>query len=317
MLFPFFLWSSSPSKTTYSYQVSRHNYTSSDRYEQSLDVYHVDYNDRETKKRPVIVLVMGSGWMGHAAWLYTLTGWWNARGPKSISSRLGYTCISIRHSGGFFHYKAMASHAILLCIFFPDYVIFWLLLLLILCMQGQDAATSVEDMMDDVATAFDYIETNSTELGIGEDTKLIIGGYSSGAHLLAHYVNQQPQLSEQVCGILYISGVLSLDCWAMNAITMTVFGRWTWDLPSPIESVMESPIASLPHLLVGCHNELFGLPILNGTFCSEEYCEKVRRGNSASKCVLVSSNHWFVLSSQALTDALAEHIPLVILKGEE
>jgi hypothetical protein len=32
--------------------------------------------------------------------------------------------------------------------------------------------------------------------------------------------------------------------------------------------------------------------------------------------VLVSSNHWFVLSSQALTDALAEHIPLVILKGE-
>jgi hypothetical protein len=118
-------------------------------------------------------------------------------------------------------------------------------------------------------------------------------------------------------GILYLSGVLSLDCWAMNVITKTVFGRLTWELPFRTESAMKLPIASLPHLLVGCHNELFGSPILNGTFCSEEYCEKVRRGNSASKCGLVSSNHWFVLSSQALRDALVARIPLVILKGEE
>jgi hypothetical protein len=70
----------------------------------------------------------------------------------------------------------------------------------------------------------------------------------------------------------------------------------------------------LPHILIGCRNEIFGLPILQSAFCSEDYAAIVNRGRDregregqTAECILLpqwSVNHWTVLSSTALREAL-------------
>lgn len=305
---------SSPS--TYQFKRSKHYYTQYNRHEQSIDVYQqttsasideIASNDDRT----VLILVMGSGWIGHQRWVHATTNWWNSQCPTSICGRLGYTCITIRHSGGFFHVKTLTALAIVLCLLQPAYAYLWLLAWLILYIQGRGAA-SIHDMLQDVGSAFDYISDNASNLGLDKDCKFVVGGYSSGAHLAATYMSKQKQLTdERIIGILHLSGMLGLNCWAINVVTMIVFGKWTWELPSPLDLIENSPIQSVPHLLIGCEYEFFGIPFLDGAFPSEEYAEKLRPGNSLSRCILVPSNHWTMLSCQALTDALEEHIPLV------
>jgi hypothetical protein len=193
----------------------------------------------------------------------------------------------------------------------PDYLYLWLIAWLILFWQGQGAAT-MDDMLKDVATAFHYIFENSKQLGFGDDCKFVVGGYSSGAHLAATYFNTQEKIvNERLSGILYLSGMLSLDCWALNIITLVVLGKWTWELPSPFKTIVKSQQKAVPHLLIGCRHEFFGLPILDRAFPSIEYAEKVQQGNRLSRCILVPSNHWTMLSSDVLTHALEEHLPLV------
>eukprot|EP00526_Cylindrotheca_closterium_P018823 CAMPEP_0113608286 /NCGR_PEP_ID=MMETSP0017_2-20120614/3842_1 /TAXON_ID=2856 /ORGANISM="Cylindrotheca closterium" /LENGTH=355 /DNA_ID=CAMNT_0000516957 /DNA_START=55 /DNA_END=1119 /DNA_ORIENTATION=- /assembly_acc=CAM_ASM_000147 len=322
------IFSSSPSTNTYEFKRSKHYYTESNRHEQSIDVYQpITTTTTTNDDRPVLILVMGSGWMGHQRWVYAMTNWWNSQCPTSVCGRLGYTCITIRHSGGFFHVKSLTAQAILLCLLQPAYAHLWLLAWFILYIQGKGAA-SIDDMLQDVGTAFDYISDNaSTSLGLGNECKFVVGGYSSGAHLAATYMNQQKRRfkdEQRIVGVLHLSGMLGLNCWAINVVTMTVFGKWAWELPSPLDLLNDSNDSSsspipiiqrIPHLLIGCQHEFFGIPFLDGAFPSEEYTEKVRRRQgkkSLSRCVLIpSSNHWTMLSCHALTDALEEHVPLL------
>jgi acetyl esterase/lipase len=194
-----------------------------------------------------------------------------------------------------------------------------MLLWILLQWQAQGAAR-LDDMVQDVTHALDYIRHHL------QHDKIILGGYSSGGHVVATWLSRQrtPEaVAEWIQGILYISGVLSLDSPIMNAVTLSVFGKWASSIPSPYSNkvgtlTLPPPPANLPHLVIGCHQETFGIPLLDETFCAQAYVEHVllqqgrRRAVSAAKCVLVDSNHWFILNSHALSVALQEHLPWLV-----
>ncbi len=318
---------SSRESWTKTYTITRHYYTKvltqTKRTEQSLDVYEPHHKLSPT----TIVLVMGSGWLGHVWWVYAGTNWWNASGPATIA-RLGYRCISVRHSGGFFQVPTIQT-----CFRYP-----WLFLavLVILTSSMQSAletkpsvpacgaisamlviwmflqwqatgAAYLDDMVNDVADAFRYIHHD-----LGQQ-KIVVGGYSSGGHVVATWLSRQKETPPWIHGVLYLSGVLSLDSTLMNAVTLTVFGQWAYRIPSPytrsIHCESLPPPPHLPHLIIGCHEETFGIPILDKTFCAQVYADQLR---APAKCVLVDSNHWSVLSSRTLSNALQKYLPWLL-----
>jgi hypothetical protein len=149
-------------------------------------------------------LVVGSGWMGHQPYVYWGTSWWNASLPQQISS-MGYTCIAIRHSGGFpriqlltkrslvglmtllvmVHLVVFAilkwcwpgpgtdyddngrNHMILATFSTLFFYIFWY-------WQGQGAAT-LKDMLHDASTALQFVDRHihdwTSNTGASTDTK--------------------------------------------------------------------------------------------------------------------------------------------------
>ena len=72
-------------------------YTPERRFEQSYDVYYPANPDGSL---PLVLLVVGSAWLGHSALIYAVTSWWNASGPRAVAST-GAVCICIRHRGAF------------------------------------------------------------------------------------------------------------------------------------------------------------------------------------------------------------------------
>jgi hypothetical protein len=342
------------------YEVTRHYYNDSMRVEQSLDVYQPissnNSNEDEDDDRPVIVLVMGSGWMGHAWWIYMGTNWWNASGPQQICGTLGYTCISVRHGGAFVSQPFLVVFcsvvAAMLLQSMDNSVMALVVSLLLfgwLSWQGQGAAT-LDDMVQDVTDALQFIQTNVNDDDDDDDDDddsillrrkrrrsllgnhpttttttiprtFVLGGYSSGAHVLATFLSRQQQQLQQsqsqhpptnVVGILHLSGVLSLKSntsWAMHWYTRVVFGnRVCHSMPSPLGA--SPPPPRIRHLVIGCHHEVpFGIPILDGTLCAYQYQQWLSCQGFDARCVLVASNHWSVLSSRALCRALDEHLP--------
>jgi hypothetical protein len=237
-------------------------------------------------------------------------------------------------------------------------------------------AATFHDMHDDVQHALEYIRADLHE------TQIILAGYSSGAHVVAMMLD--PQMSTwtnlpKIVGILYISGVLSLDSSFMNLITLSVFGKWACDIPSPYTSPLNRtkrgifpqtttqtttfhlpidfitlsffgkwpfrlplpfgrtrestsvcttytdemrvaqplpPFSLPPHLFIGCRHEIFGIPLLDATFCSQEYSDSMKKHDIChTKCLLLEStprirmNHWTILSSPQFSQALDEHLP--------
>ena len=351
-----FFFSSSARRRKFNYTKSRHFYTPFNRHEQSLDIYQPttttrrkilnkdDDDNDENDDALVLVLVMGSGWMGHAKWVYMMTNWWNSQCPDSICSQLGITCITIRHSGGFFNPIILTIFTIvMLCLIRPTWYVLWLLCYIILFVQSFGAAT-MDEMLQDVSTAINFLHNNTQKLGLdnnnnnNKDCKFVVGGYSSGAHLAATYLNRIQHLNhnnnnnnnERIVGVCYLSGVLSLkNDIIMKLICMIVFGTTTDRLPSPLDDMITSSrttssssstttlpiICTLPHLLIGCQYEIFGIPyILDNVFCSNKYYQHISDGNKFSRCILLPSssltstnNHWTMLSSIDLTTALEEN----------
>ena len=94
-------------------QSRRFYYTEHQKFEQSLDVWEPKDHDgngnddadnvknkKSPRNMPVVVLVVGSGWLGHRNFIYAPTSWWNSSGAKNFA-RLGYTCVCVRHRGAF------------------------------------------------------------------------------------------------------------------------------------------------------------------------------------------------------------------------
>ena len=285
-----------------------HYYAGNARFEQSLDVYTPAYPEAAgCEPLPLVVLVIGSAWCGHRHFIYSGTSWWNSAGPKTVAS-LGAVCVCIRHRGAFPRPPTSLLGALLVACLLPllpqhPLLLLAAVLLLVWHPLARGAATH-EQMIDDVASALLWVRAHRTELvaapGAAPPAKMVFGGYSSGAHV-AMCLLQRPDLlaarglpppAELCDGVLLLSGVLGtrLTCSAAaapqgapaltNSVSRMVFGAAAAEaLPSPVHDVAASP--TLPHLLVCCEHEVFGLPLLEEGmsvyFASREMAARLAR----------------------------------------
>jgi hypothetical protein len=100
--------------------------------------------------------------------------------------------------------------------------------------------------------------------------------------------------------------------WLTSELVKAIFGHAAAQTPSPIHTYSKSP--SLPHTFVGCEKEMFGLNWLDLFFCSPTYCELLKSMGIDSRYVAVDSDHWNILNSTVLSEALEEEIKLVQMR---
>jgi acetyl esterase/lipase len=329
-------------------------YANTSNYEQSLDVYVPSVPPPPGPPLPLVVLVVGSAWLGHRSAIYLGTSWWNSAGPMSVA-RTGAVCVCVRHRGAFPQPPPWYVLVVLLLItwpvFLPVWPVFlpvWPVFLLVWHLAARGAACH-DDMLDDVCTALKWVLANRSALaqaaptaaptdgaaGSGSDfgssadmlPPLVFGGYSSGAHVATSLL-QRPALlaarglpppAELCDGVLLLSGVLGTRLTAprtsplapalSNLILFTAFGvKAAAALPSPVHDVERSP--RLPHLLLGCKHEVFGLPLVEAAFydvlfCSREVTRRLQALGVPAELHELPSDHWFMLGSAALHEALA------------
>lgn len=254
---------------------TRYYYTAAQRFEQSVDVYRPIVSEHHVDNL-IVVLVVGSGWMGHCAWIYRLTSWWNASGPATVARALHAPCICVRHRGAFFQVPSSVPSWWLLILLGPvgagtvlwyqayyavggmsstdretihDPIAVWLVswtLFLSLVVAAYTffqwsarGSASLDDMLDDVATALEWVEQhkhtttilfpstsandngeNNSNTNTTTTVRIMFGGYSSGGHVALTLLSrpdiwqQHPTLrpaQELLSGILLISGVLTVE----------------------------------------------------------------------------------------------------------
>ena len=321
-------------------------YANTSNYEQSLDVYVPSVPPPPGPPLPLVVLVVGSAWLGHRSAIYLGTSWWNSAGPMSVA-RTGAVCVCVRHRGAFPQPPPWYVLVVLLLVMWPVFLpVACLALVWRLAARG---AACHDDMLDDVCSSLKWVLANRSALalaqaaptaaptdgsagsgsgsGLGVLPPLVFGGYSSGAHVATSLL-QRPALlaarglpppAELCDGVLLLSGVLGTRLTAprtsplapalSNLILFTAFGvKAAAALPSPVHDVERSP--RLPHLLLGCKHEVFGLPLVEGAFydvlfCSREVTRRLRALGVPAELHELPSDHWFMLGSAALHEALA------------
>uniref|UniRef100_A0A7S0IWT4 Alpha/beta hydrolase fold-3 domain-containing protein n=1 Tax=Calcidiscus leptoporus TaxID=127549 RepID=A0A7S0IWT4_9EUKA len=156
---------------------------------------------------------------------------------------------------------------------------------------------------------------------------VLFGGYSSGAHVAASLL-QRPDLlklrglpapSEGLCdGVMHISGLFlpkpcvvgSVPARLAKLLISLVFGPAAPSLPSVLARAELSP--RLPHLLIDCEREAFGVWPIEGLMqCllgGAAYAVALQNLGVSVMHVTVRSNHWGMLSSTQLDDALRRHM---------
>mmetsp|Transcript_35616 Transcript_35616/g.106288 ORF Transcript_35616/g.106288 Transcript_35616/m.106288 type:complete len:395 (-) Transcript_35616:527-1711(-) len=346
---------------------TRHYYSTQQSFEQSLDVYkpvdpHAVLEDDEDASLPLVVLVVGSGWLGHRAFIYAATSWWNSAGPQSLA-RLGCVCVCVRHRGAFFVIPEartvisllLVASAVIYAVWglFAAFVTTALLALIwALLAVGARGSAKFEDMQHDVADGLAWVHrykdkeelvltkppngvTSSEQAGqLMSKRALVFGGYSSGGHV-ASTVLQRPAFlkskglppAEKVCdAVLLISGVLAVrplkeepslpraskdarpPNWLTDLTMQIVFGKENSSLvPSPIEGTKPN----LPHVLIGCAEEVFGLDWLDVFFCSSSYNDALERVGIPSRYIKIKSDHWNILRSREFSKVALDELQLI------
>jgi len=95
--------------------------------------------------------------------------------------------------------------------------------------------------------------------------------------------------------------------WLTNQVVKAVFGyHVAHTIPSPIHTYEKSP--PIPHIFLGCHYEMFGLDWLDAFFCSPTYSELLSSSGVESRYSAVHSDHWSILNSTQLSDALRKEL---------
>ena len=85
----------------------------------------------------------------------------------------------------------------------------------------------------------------------------------------------------------------------------TVFGSEGIELlPSPLHG--RPP--RIPHLLFGCEKEVFGINWLDVFFCSRDFADMLTVEGVPVRYVEVKSDHWNILGSCSLSEALAQEL---------
>lgn len=372
----------------------RYYYTKNKSFEQSLDVYKPVFSEVEqdnstpSTNLPLVVLVVGSAWLGHRSIIYTGTSWWNSSGPKAFAQQ-GCVTVCIRHRGSFPRLAGSVSHrlgmlalvavlvvATMVTMYaFPNVVAEWkdsnsgpvvvstiiaVLLGWVLLALGQRGAADFETMLHDTSDALCWVqrhrdsdilrnfpssgqsnscmeekkESDSNHKEGGQQT-LVFGGYSSGGHVAATLM-QRPHLFAQkglpapdkFCdGALFISGVLavrppatttttSTTTWCTDLVTTLAFGKsGAANLPSPLDGIHKQP--KVPHLLIGCEKEVFGIEWMDVFFCSRAFCDSLTKRKVPAKFVEVQSDHWNILSSKSLSNVLSDELEWIRTKALE
>ena len=161
----------------------------------------------------------------------------------------------------------------------------------------------------------------------------VFGGYSSGGHVAATVLQNPTLWTDQNLAkprihcdsILYISPVLATRAydailraapaflwsppspiWLTGSVVRAVFGHVTGQVPSPIHTYDRSP--RVPHVFIGCKNEMFGLTWLDTFFCSSDYNGLLNGMGIESRYRTVRSDHWNILSSAELKVVLGEEL---------
>lgn len=315
--------------------VTRYFYSQHTLFETSLDVY------TPTKQQPtcMVVLVVGSAWMGHVPWIYRGTAWWNSALPRAVA-QTSAVCVCIRHRGAFFHLPSMHSLwrmiiavcvALIVCsigncttIVATTIVmgVIWLWLHRL----GQQSASFV-DMKNDVHEAIQWVQQHKTMLCQDATMPVYFGGYSSGAHVAITVLQHADILQSHFQGIVLISGVLAVRPEALPNDSLTYLSqqppprhRWLTDMllwiafgpaaASTIPSPIAGSIPRLPHFIIACEHEVIGIPWLDVFFCSRAYVKKARHeGISCVYREIQQSNHWFIVSSPELQQILKTELP--------
>lgn len=223
-------------------QCKRYYYSKDKVFEKSLDIYtptpdvndDVDNNNNRNSKndKPVIILVVGSGWVGHRSIIYSMCSWWNSSGPKTFA-KLGYTCICVRHRGAFPVLPQPITKQILVCMVVFSILYDWnslrcmTLVCILFCMLialGRHGSASFSVMLNDVTEALVWIQhhrkhqQDSITNLLVSSSPIIFGGYSSGGHVAATLL-QTPELfishglpppEKLFTSILMISAVLAV-----------------------------------------------------------------------------------------------------------
>lgn len=185
-------------------------------------------------------------------------------------------------------------------------------------------SANLEDMLHDVSHALKWVHENK-ERTLGHkqhQAPLVFGGYSSGGHIAATLL-QRPDIlksrglggPEKLCdAVLFVSGVLAVrpsdyskddPRWLTDWVLQTAFGDQAGRVPSPVQGDL---IPQLPHVLIGCTNEVFGLNWLDIFFSSRAFCHVLQNKGLPVRLIPVKSDHWFILSSQALSKVLAREL---------
>ena len=286
-----------------------------------MDIYRPSV---PSKPLPTVILVVGSGWLGHRSIIYAGCSWWNAKGPRTIAST-GATCVCVRHRGAFpvvdssvvaalagvsGLYTKSLLHAVTVA---AAIYVGWTLM--------RRGSASFENMMEDVAAAIEYIK----ESDINTDN-VVLGGYSSGGHVLTSLLNRPdilkkknlPASPSELCnGVLLLSGVLGTEPsgsskkprWFTDIVVKSVWGSDADKVPSPVHKMLSHKPKSMtkdlpPHLLVGCGSETFGIPLLDTFFCRDDYAAAVKGAGGKLETITVNANHWTVLECDDLFNKL-------------
>jgi acetyl esterase/lipase len=318
------------------------------RFERSLDLYvPVKAVPTRGEPAPLVVMVVGSGWLGHSRLFYLMFSWWNSSGPRTVAA-LGCPCVCVRHRGGFLRPPPLATcvalfaftcflflhpaSAVVTLLYPPARSVAAVLLALALVWHAlAHGAATHEDMIDDVGCALRWIQRNRQKLvapGCAPPTRRLFGGYSSGGHVAVSLLQRPEKLREYGLaapaagydGILLLSGVfgtrggapLPPSRWARfvtAAIARFVLGsKVAAALPSPVHSPQLTP--KVPHFLLYCEREAFGFaPLelgLSLLLCSPQYASALTSHGVPVRLRAVQSDHWNVLNSKALSEALYE-----------
>ena len=312
-----------------------HYYANTRLFEQSLDVY-TPTGHADVAELPLVVLVVGSAWLGHQPAIYLGTSWWNSSGPATVAT-LGSVCVCVRHRGAFPRPPPVMWIALLAA---AMWLVWWVPVVLgALWHILARGAASHADMLDDVVTALQWVTVHRDELVASpqrapETRRLIFGGYSSGAHVASSFLQRADLVdralgpratrSHDIDGVLLLSGVLGVR-WGTplppppasfmrflpDVLVRACFGGVAGaELPSPVHEASRTP--TLPHLLIGCAHEVFNLPFIERAmdvlFCSSTYADVLRERGVPVELQLVASNHWSVLNSAVLSAALRSYL---------
>ena len=129
-------------------------------------------------------------------------------------AKLGHRCISVRHSGGFFQIPPLPWIFLLPLVAIViaggsnwswglvNIAIIGIIVLWTFLQWQAQGAAHLDDMVQDVTEALHYIRHDLKQ------DKIILGGYSSGGHVVATWLSRQTEPLEWIQGVLYVSAVL-------------------------------------------------------------------------------------------------------------